>query len=757
MPAYNAEAWPNVVVMESTATISRSHDSQVAAALEEYFALLENGQEAGRNEFLERHRSIAGSLVECLDGFEFVNKAACEFAPAPKDSGPIDLPAHFTMLGEFRIIREIGRGGMGVVYEAEQLSLGRRVALKVLPSAASLDPRQCQRFQVEAQAAALLHHDHIVPVFGVGFDQGAHYFSMQLIDGPSLTQVIEDLKAGLMPGSDDSSTRLEGDKTPVTNPDRLSPPKSSVHSSMVRARCRETARLGLQAAEALDHAHQLGVIHRDIKPSNLLVDSRGKLWVADFGLARLPQEDHDLTRTGDLLGSLRYMSPEQVRAERGGVDCATDVYSLGVTLYELITLRPAFEARDRQELLRSILHGDPPLPRKVNPAIPRDLETIILKAMEKEPPARYPSAADLAADLRHFLADEPVRARRPGLVDCTVKWVRRHRTVVVISMTSLIVTLTATSLILWQAKRRTDANLESLRHALLGKRLGIEYSLGTLDQITRPRISATGARPGDKTETERILQWALSYYDRIPQIAEKDDMLPEAVARAHRQAGFCRMALGRSQGRDDYRQAIDIYEQLASQNPERIWLRTGLIETLHEYSSLLTNADDKPQAEALFRRSIEVAETLIGNQAANNHCYTMGLVGPFNDLAWGLVQGPCVPQRHALQAIRLTRQATAWEPDQAACWRTLGVAHYRLGQLAAAASALTRSEELTQSQDPVDAFFLAAIAHHRGKPHEARLQFDEAVGMMASSPGLTPDRQAQLRQVQQEVSQVLSK
>ena len=202
---------------------------------------------------------------------------------------------------------------MGVVYEAEQRSLGRHVALKVLPSAASLDPRQRQRFQVEAQAAALLHHDHIVPVFGVGFDQGAHYFAMQLIDGPSLTRVIQDLKERVAWDA--------GDRTPGPDHDRQSPPRSSVHSSSVRERCRETARLGLQAADALDHPHQLGVIHRDIKPSNLLIDSRGKLWVADFGLARLPQEDNDLTRTGDLLGTLRYMSPEQVRAERGGVDC----------------------------------------------------------------------------------------------------------------------------------------------------------------------------------------------------------------------------------------------------------------------------------------------------------------------------------------------------------------------------------------------------------------------------------------------------
>jgi tetratricopeptide (TPR) repeat protein len=217
------------------------------------------------------------------------------------------------------------------------------------------------------------------------------------------------------------------------------------------------------------------------------------------------------------------------------------------------------------------------------------------------------------------------------------------------------------------------------------------------------------------------------------------------------------MALGHSKGREDYRQAIDIYEQLAAQNPKQFWLRTGLIETLHEYSSLLTAAEDKPQAEALFRRALDVSESLIDNEEANQHCYTMGLVGPFNDLAWDLVRRPPVRRTDALQAIRLTRQATAWEPDQADCWRTLGVAYYRLGEWSTAASALTRSMELNQSQDPMDAFFLAAVAQHRGQPRQARRQFDEAVRLMARSPGLTPAQQAELRQVQQEVSEVLSR
>jgi serine/threonine protein kinase/tetratricopeptide (TPR) repeat protein len=756
MTAKKEDAWAEGTCALSTVRFHQSQDSEVAAALEEYFTLLEQGQKPGRAEFLERHRSIADSLVECLDGLEFVNKAAGEFSPSSKIAGPMTFPTFSPILGDFRLIREIGRGGMGIVYEAEQLSLARRVALKVLPSGAALDPRRCERFQVEAQAAAVLHHDHIVPVYGVGSDQGAHYFAMQLIDGPSLTQVIGDLKAETSPETGDKAPLPEGEKPKAAETERPAPPRSSIHSSLARARCRETARLGIQAALALEHAHQLGVIHRDIKPSNLLIDGRGKLWVADFGLARLPKEDHDLTQTGDLVGTIRYMSPEQVRAERGGVDCSTDIYSLGVTLYELTTLRPVFTAPDRQELLRSILHDEPRPLRKVNPTIPRDLETIILKAIEKEPSARYASALALADDLKHFLADEPVRARRPGPVDRTVKWIRRHKAAVVISTSALIVTLAATAVLLWQAKRRTDATLAEYRKSVALQRMGVEYALAALDQITHPLGSRARAGSAASRETRRILPSAISYYDRIPGLFGDVEMVKEAVAKAHRQAGFSRMALGHSKGRDDYRQAIELYEHLAAQYPERIWLRTGLIETLHEYSSLLTAEEDNAEARARFLRALEVAESLIGNEEAARHCYTMGLVGPVCDLAWDLVKRPTVQSAAAQRAVRLSRQATAWEPDQAACWRVLGVAYFRLGEWSPAESALGKSMDLDKTEDPADLFFLAAIDHRRGNQRQARRYYHDALALMQRNSDQLKDRQDELRRIRDEIAAGLS-
>jgi serine/threonine protein kinase len=294
------------------------------------------------------------------------------------------------VLGDFRIVREVGRGGMGVVYEAEQVSLGRRVALKVLPLAATLGGTQLQRFQNEARAAAGLHHANIVPVHFVGCERGVHFYAMQFIDGLSLAAVLARLRqpagSGAGEGADADTTAYvpppaaaQDGATACTQPAAL---LTTAGGTQGRDYFRAVARLGLQAGEALDHAHQLGVVHRDIKPANLMVDGSGHLWVTDFGLARM-QSEASLTATGDLIGTLRYMSPEQALAKRVVIDHRTDIYSLGTTLYELLTLRPAFPGKDRQELLRQITFEEPVPPRQLNKAVPAHLEIIVLKAMAK--------------------------------------------------------------------------------------------------------------------------------------------------------------------------------------------------------------------------------------------------------------------------------------------------------------------------------------------------------------------------------------
>jgi tetratricopeptide (TPR) repeat protein len=362
-------------------------------------------------------------------------------------------------LGDFRILREVGRGGMGVVYEAEQTSLGRRVALKVLPFASTMDAKQLQRFKNEARAAASLHQEHIVPVYAVGCERGVHFYAMQFIDGKSLAVLIRQLRGrpafsvgGAAEGKQSESShhrfRARDSVEPVdpsVTRDATAPFVTESHGGSVtapaategvatlctqlsrddRARYRAIAEMIAQAADALEHAHSLGIVHRDVKPGNLMLDSAGHLWVTDFGLARF-SSDADLTMTGDLLGTLRYMSPEQALARHGLVDHRTDVYSLGATLYELLTLRPAVDGDDKQEILRKIAFEEPRTPRSIDRTIPAELETIALKALTKELAERYATAADLAEDLRRWLGDRTIMARRPTLVQRARKLARRH-------------------------------------------------------------------------------------------------------------------------------------------------------------------------------------------------------------------------------------------------------------------------------------------------------------------------------------------
>ncbi len=379
-------------------------ESRMISIVEDYLRAVRAGQAPDRERFLAAHADVAGPLREALVGLDFIRGAA----PA-RPAGGDDVTLEGRQLGDFRMLREVGRGGMGVVYEAEQLSLGRRVALKVLPFAAVMDPKHLQRFRNEAQAAAHLHHTNIVPVYSVGTERGVHYYAMQFIEGESLARAIAELKGGA-PGAG---------TTPI----------SSHRSNREPLYLRMATRLGVQAAEALDHAHQLGIVHRDVKPANLLVDATGNLWITDFGLARF-DNGANLTMTGDLVGTVRYMSPEQALAKRVPVDHRTDVYSLGATLYELFTLEPAVTGETPHAVIQEIAFKDPPPPRRLNPAIPPDLETIVVKAMAKDPAGRYATAQEMADDLRRFLEHKPIAAKRPSIVAVAQKWARRHRALV---------------------------------------------------------------------------------------------------------------------------------------------------------------------------------------------------------------------------------------------------------------------------------------------------------------------------------------
>jgi serine/threonine protein kinase len=446
-----------------------SAGGSLAEAFDELTSRLQAGEAVGPGDLERLYPRHAAELRQLLPAL-----AALGDLSRSDGGGPAALPAPAGpgaeggsaagVLGDFRIIREVGRGGMGVVYEAEQLSLGRRVALKVLPFAATLDERQLQRFKNEARAAASLHHEHIVPVYAVGCERGVHYYAMQFLDGLTLAQVLDCQRQGgaAPPGGERTADYSPAPPAGAGAADTAPQAQETEPAPRDPAYFRRVAEWGAQAAEALEHAHQLGIVHRDIKPANLMLDGAGKLWATDFGLARLGA-DSGLTLTGDLVGTLRYMSPEQALAKRVVLDHRTDLYSLGVTLYELLTGQPAVGGSSREEILRQIIFAEPKRPRQRNKAIPLDLETVVLKAMAPEPERRYATAKELADDLRRFVADQPVRARRPTRTERAVRWVLRHKLAVRAGLWTVLLTLLVSlgsNVLIWQARQRSDDALQ---------------------------------------------------------------------------------------------------------------------------------------------------------------------------------------------------------------------------------------------------------------------------------------------------------
>src|SRR5262249_42111930 len=397
---------------------------------------------------------------------------------------------------------------MGFVYEAQQLSLGRHVAIKVLAAHALLDPRQLGRFRREARSAARLHHTNIVPVFGVGEHDGLHYYVMQFIPGLGLDVVLDELRhlrrprgkpaptRGDAPGRTTDRTRdasaaqvarglLSGvfrqpgpasDLTAApgepgaeaalgaSSAARAADPSATIHlpgqsggstlSESGNRYWQSVARVGMQVADALAHAASQGVLHRDIKPSNLLLDDTGNVWVTDFGLAKADTDGDNLTHTGDVVGTLRYMAPERFS---GQGDVRSDVYSLGLTLYELLVLRPAFDKDDRKKLVKQVMHDEPVRPRKVNPAVPRDLETVVLKALARDPAQRYQTPTEMADDLKRFVEDRPVRARRASEAEKLWRWCRRNPLVAASQAGIVGIFLTAFVLVTWSYFRAEGA------------------------------------------------------------------------------------------------------------------------------------------------------------------------------------------------------------------------------------------------------------------------------------------------------------
>lgn len=449
---------------------------------EDFADRFRRGERPSLAEYVAQYPDLADDIRElfpALVAMEQLKPATGDLTGDFNGAAHLDLPPR-QHLGDYRLLRTVGRGGMGVVYEAEQVSLGRHVALKVLPGSSLLNPTFRERFRREAKAAARLHHTNIVPVYGVGEADGYHFYAMQFIAGQGLDDVLQDLRRwqeqpsalgtgmtdgsmaeGLLSGRFDSAGTAEplapasagpatelatADESAALGSSALAESSVSLSSGCASAAyCRSVARLGEQVADALSYAHRQGILHRDIKPSNLLLDAQGTVWVTDFGLAKetgAGEAAGNLTVAGDIVGTIRYMAPERFD---GGSLPQSDIYSLGLTLYELLTLRPAFDDSSRPKLIERVLHQPPVAPRQIDPRIPRDLETIVLKCLAKEPSERYATAQSLAEDLRRFQADRPILARRSNVVERFWRWCRRNP-----AIASLLAAVTA-SLVLGTA------------------------------------------------------------------------------------------------------------------------------------------------------------------------------------------------------------------------------------------------------------------------------------------------------------------
>ncbi|MDY3553863.1 serine/threonine-protein kinase [Gemmata sp. JC717] len=462
---------------------------------EEFADRLRRGEHPSVSAYAAAHPDHAEQLRELLPAVAQMELLKRFRTPGAEPSLP-------DRLGDFRIVRELGRGGMGVVFEAVQESLGRPVALKVLARHAQLDRTRRERFVREAQAAAKLHHTNIVPVFGVGEQDGLPYYVMQLIPGCGLHALVRRWRRQL-----DKTTEAVRETLalgPGTKP-AAAPPYEVVEpepDGPGYGDWRFVAGAGLQAAEALDYAHQHGVLHRDVKPANLLFDG-ASVWVADFGLAKLMNAD-GLTATGDILGTLQYVPPEGLS---GRSDDRSDVYGLGATLYELLTLEPPYSADSPARLVKQVTDTDPPPPRALNPDIPRDLETIVLKAMAREPSARYAGARELADDLDAFLNDRPIKARRLSLPARVWRVCRRNPAVAALTTTTVAaLALAAVTGWVWFAREedrrkeaeeaRAKADRATAEAVALSARLeaNLKLSLDTFEKVFE--VASASGQPG---------------------------------------------------------------------------------------------------------------------------------------------------------------------------------------------------------------------------------------------------------------------
>ncbi len=667
----------------------RQGTNDLALVLDRYLCELEaTGIPPDVDKLAAEHPELADELRGYIGSLQTLHQMTAGLR-APGRSCVSAAAAPSRRLGDFEIFREIGRGGMGIVYEARQLSLNRQVALKVLPFAMVLDERQIARFRTEAQAAAQLHHPNIVPVFAVGQERGVHYFAMQYVEGQSLESALAELRGVTKRPSSSASAAPPAEDARRILPERdretaVESNFSTKVSTRNRSYCRSAARLIVQAADALHHAHEFGVIHRDVKPSNLLLDRDGKLWVSDFGLARI-QTDSGVTFSGDVVGTLRYMSPEQAAGDSARVDGRTDVYSLGATLYELLTLEPVHRGDNRQQVLRYIESAEPVPPRTLNPSIPFDLETITLRALAKSRDDRYGGVRELADDLRRYLAGEPTLARRPSTVDRAAKWALRHRTTVALAASFMVILTLVSSgaaIMIARAHQRTaDANL-ALRQNLDRVEEHYQQARQVVDRFGAGVANQLSALPGAEPLRRELLNETLGYYRQFIAYAADDPTLAAEMAATNVKAAAIAESLGdRSNALDHARKALELFDRLAHEAPADEPLAIDQAKACNSLGVLLAAAGNSDDALVAYRQAIAELQPLAdGHDKARHMTAARALAESYSNL--GLLEGRLDRDKEARGAlndsIHLLEKLVAEAPGETGARYDLAIGHNNL-------------------------------------------------------------------------------
>ena len=586
--------------------------AEVLAA--EFAEKLREGDAPSVEDYVARHRHCGSELRELLLTILGLEQLKNQNGPgaAPTNFDSVEIKR----LGDLKIVREIGRGGMGIVYEAIQESLDRTVAVKVLPKGRVQNTQALARFQREAKIAASLHHTNIVPVLGVGHEESHYYYVMQRVHGVGLDEVIKHLRdeetsnsASSSPPEDVRSVALrliQRNESPPTVGDLQ--PTSTTHDNVSDASrnasnaprtvelnrrplrfspayWRSIARTAQRVASALQYAHDQGTLHRDIKPSNLLLDSHGEVSIADFGLAT-SVDQAGISRSGNVVGTLRYVAPEQLA---GAEDNRCDVYSLGVTLYELATLQPFY---DEAKLAHTLTHRaapKPPRPTAIRPDMPPDLETIIVKAMDVEPAARYQSAAELSEDLRRFCEDRPILAKRTTAFEHFWRWSRRNPAVATLSTVAASLLLAIAAVSITAYLRTNQARQIAVDQRNKADRTA-ESAFLALDEIFQSLAPMPMAKPEELIESPEegnlraaspiptkqsaaLLEKMLTFYGQIAEAGQDEPRYGRRLAEAHRRIGDIRQQLGQvALASASYRHSADLYRQLltSDQSPTLI-------------------------------------------------------------------------------------------------------------------------------------------------------------------------------------------